>query len=303
MANGSRHAAYLIPEVTYGTTPATPNMSAIRHTGFSLGLAKKTLQSEELRADRQIADFRMGTQEVGGSIDFEPAADATFEALLEAALGGTWATDTLKAGVTRRSFSMLRNFSDMLAATKPWHMFTGVEIGGFKLNAVANAMVKGSFSAIGQGMALSTTMPTGAVLGAPTTTSPMDSFSGTLTEGGSVIAVITEVDLSLENGIDTRFVLGSKNTIRPGIGRSNLSGKISAYFEDSALVDKFINEDNSSLQFVIAAGANSYTFNMGKIKYTGGQPDVKGEGSITLSMPFQAVYNPSDVSQIVVTKA
>lgn len=302
MSDGSRHAAYLVPETVYATTPTTPSMLAIRHTGFTLGMMKKTLQSTEIRADRQIADFRMGSQQIGGAIDFEPAADATFEAMLEASLCGIWAGSELKADVVRRSFSVLRYFSDMASGGKPYHLFTGVEFGGFKLKCTADAMVTGSFSVLGKSMALSTTAPAGATLGTPSVTSPMDSFSGALTEGGSTLAVVTEVELSLENALAPRFVVGSKTTIRPSIGRSNMSGKMTAYFEDSSLVDKFINETSSSLQFVLTAGANSYTFKLGNIKYTGGQPDVKGEGPITLAMPWQAVYDPDDLSQIVITK-
>ena len=60
MANGSRHSMRYVAEATYGTTPATPAFKPIRHTSTTLGLSKESLQSEEIRDDRQIADFRHG---------------------------------------------------------------------------------------------------------------------------------------------------------------------------------------------------------------------------------------------------
>ncbi len=67
---------------------------------------------------------------------------------------------------------------------------------------------------------------------------------------------------------------------------------MTAYFENSRLLDKFITETASSLTFQVQdPSANSYTFTLPNIKYTGGQPDVSGEGPITLAMPFQALYD------------
>jgi len=39
-----------------------------------------------------------------------------------------------------------------------------------------------------------------------------------------------------------------------------------------------------------------------KLKYTSGQPDVSGEGSVTVSMDFQAIYDSTSASNIVITR-
>lgn len=374
MANGSRHSMRYVAESTYGQTPATPAFKPIRHTGTTLGLSKESLQSEEIRSDRQIADFRHGAYQVGGDINFE-LSFGSFDDLLEAVTLGTWvpnattgaqslsaavgsfaraagsfitdglavndvivssgfatagnngrfritaltatsATVTplegqtmavdaaaagrtlstlrakLKAGTTRRSFSVERFFGDILTADKPYHRFTGVELNTMALAISANAMITGTFGTVGQNMTTGTTAIAGATYANPTTTSPLDSFTGTLNEAGTPIAVITEIQLNLENGLEARFVVGSKQSILPSIGRSNCSGTITAYFENSLLLDKFINETESNIVFELPDGAgNKYVFTLPRIKYNGGQPDVEGEGPITLSMPFQALLD------------
>ena len=63
-ANGSRHSMALVAESVAGTTPATPVFTPIRQTGTTLALTKETIQSQELRADRQIADMRHGNKQV-----------------------------------------------------------------------------------------------------------------------------------------------------------------------------------------------------------------------------------------------
>ena len=205
----------------------------------------------------------------------------------------------LKAGTVRRSFTVERFFGDILTVDKPYHRFTGVEFNTLALAISANAMITGTLGVLGQNMTTDTVIVPGATYAAPTTTSPLDSFTGTLNEAGTPIAVITEIQLNVENGLEARFVVGSKASIRPSIGRSNCSGQITAYFENSLLLDKFINETESSIVFELPDGAgNKYVVTLPRIKYNGGQPDVKGEGPITLSMPFQALLDATTQTNI-----
>lgn len=385
MADGSRHSMRFVPEVTYGVTPATPVFDIIRHTGTTLGLSKEALQSEEIRDDRQIADFRHGARQVGGDISIE-LSYGSFDTILEATLLGTWVANTttdsqslsaavgsfnraagsfitdgfavndivvssgftkagnrgrfritaltatamtvtalqgqtmeveaaaagrqidslrakLKAGTTRRSFTVERYFGDILTADKPFHRFTGVEFNTLQLQINANAMITGTIGVIGKDMLTDTVIVTGATYNPATTTSPLDSFTGTLNENGTPIAVVTEIQLNLDNGLDPRYVVGSKTTLRPSIGRSNCSGQITAYFENSLLLDKFINETESSILFNLPDGAgNNLKFTLPRIKYNGGQPDVQGDGPITLSMPFQALLDSATGTNLIIER-
>lgn len=386
MADGSRHSLRYVPEVTPGVTPANPTFKIVRHTGTTLGLSKETLQSEELRDDRQIADFRHGARQTGGDISIE-LSYGSYDDILEALLGGTWGTSPtsgeqslsatseafvraagsfitdgfavgdiaktsgfttpanngtwsitaltalsmtvsrigtgagptveaagagrsvsggtgrLKAGVLRRTFTLERFFADMAAANKPYHRFTGVEFNTLALTIAANAMVQGTIGVLGLDNVLSTTPIAGATISAASTTSPLDSFTGKLLEAGVEIAVVTEITLNLDNGMAPRFVVGSKTSIKPSIGRSNVTGQVTAFFEDSSLLDKFINETTTSLKFNLPdADGNAYTVTIPRLKYTGGQPDVSGEGPIVLSMPFQAILDPVSGTNLIIDR-
>lgn len=82
IATGSRHSMAYIEETVYGTTPATPKFTHIRHTSTSLALTKETIQSEELRSDRQISGFKHGNKQVGGDVSIELSL-GSFDDLLE----------------------------------------------------------------------------------------------------------------------------------------------------------------------------------------------------------------------------
>jgi hypothetical protein len=300
MSDGSRHNLYAVPEAIYGTTPTTPALEQIRVKTCTLGLSKDPLESEELRSDRQIADFRLGSNQVGGDITFEMSY-GSFDTILESALMGIWEVDQpsagidrLRVGVERKPFSFLRHFSDILSADKPFYLYTGCEISTLSLAISANSMITGSMSILGSGQTISIAAPAGATYPPVSTTIPLDAFTGSLKENDITIAVITEIALTLENGLEPRFVVGSKNTIEPKTGRARLSGSVTAYFENSTLVEKFINETESSLEFELPdAAGNLQTYVIPRIVYTGGKPDVTDEGSIMLTMPFQALLDPA----------
>ena len=112
-ADANRHGLYVIEEGTYNTTPTAPAFDVLRNTGCTLALSKDTFMSEELRPDRQIADYRHGNKQVGGAISFE-LSYGTFDKLLKAALQSeAWAAkdgtpleaDTISASSTDNSFN------------------------------------------------------------------------------------------------------------------------------------------------------------------------------------------------------
>jgi hypothetical protein len=302
-ATGSRHSMGYIVEATYGETPSTPAFEDIRHTSCSIGVSKNSIESAEIRPDRQIAYLRHGNKSVSGDIGIE-LSYTSFDDFIEAVFGGAWDIDSpsvgideLKAGTTRRSFTIERKFANL--ATPEYHRFTGSEINTFSLSVAPDAMITGSFGVISQDGSIDTAIISGATYPDPIDTEPFDSFSGSILEGGSSIGTVTSLELSLENGLNPLFAVGSNVTAEPIIGKSRLTGTLTAYFQSKTLLDKFLNETASTLVFsLVDPDGNEYTFNMPNIKYTGGQPDVEGEGEVTIALPFTALYDSAEGSQI-----
>lgn len=300
-ANGAQHSLHYIAETTYGTTPSTPAFSPIPHTGTSLAVSKDAVESEKLRGDRMVEDFRHGNKTVGGDITCELEYEA-FDDLLEAVCCGTWATDVLKAGTTRRSFSIQRKFGDI--ATPEFHTYKGCEFNTLAISVSPNAMVTTTFGVIGKDLTLATSAITGSTFGADVGNSPFDSFTGSISEGGSSIATVTSIEFTLENGIEPLFSVGSQTTNRPSIGRSRVTGTLTTYFDSKTLYEKFLNETTSSITLTLTdLDGNSYEFDFSNVKYNSGQPDVSGEGTVTVAMDFIALYDGTDQSQIKITRS
>ena len=301
IANGAQHSLHYVAEVTYGTTPSTPSFKPLPHTGTTLAITKDAVESEKLRGDRQVEDFRHGNKTVGGDITAELEYGA-FDDFLEAALCGTWTTDVLKAGTTRRSFSIQRKFADL--ATPEFHTYKGCEINTLSLSVSPNAMVGVTFGIVGKDLTLATAAIAGSTFAADAGEVPFDSFTGSITEGGSSIATVTAIEMALENGIEPLFSVGSQTTNRPAIGRSRLTGTLTTYFESKTLYEKFLNETSSSIVLTLTdVDGNDYIITIPNVKYNSGQPDVAGEGAITIAMEFVGLYNSSDASQIKIERA
>ena len=87
MASGIEKKVVLAPQAIKGTCPAANLTTAqyLRRVTSSLNVTKETYQSNEMRADRQISDFRHGVQSVEGSISGE-LSPGTYPKLMAAIL-------------------------------------------------------------------------------------------------------------------------------------------------------------------------------------------------------------------------
>jgi len=301
-ARGSYHGLSYVTETTAGTTPGSPTMRAFRYTTVGLALSKTSFQSNEIRSDRQIADLRHGVKQTGGPIGFELTYTTGIFDFFSAALFGTWTTaasPVLKAGTTAKSFTIERRFTGL--ATPQYHVFTGQYVNQLDLTLPTDGMVTGSFGMMGMDFSTSTT-----TLGAPAaenSNSPFDSFSGSFTEGGTANGVITEVRLTVNNNMQHVFVIGSNSAAAVLDGRCNVTGSVSAYFQDSTLFNKWLNETETSLNVSLQdPDGNAFALFMPRVKYSGGDNPVNDEGPIVMNMPFQALYDSTTGTALQITR-
>lgn len=299
IANGANHQLAYVAETVAGTTPALPVFKIIPHTGTTLGTTKDAQTSANL-GGRQIKCFKHGNVAVQGDTSHEVTYGAHDE-LIEAALCGTWATNTLKAGVTRRTFTVERFFPDADSAT--YIRYRGAEVNTMNINVAPNAIPTITFGWIGVDQDPTNVLFTGATYTPDASACPFDSFTGVVSEGGVSVGVATQLQLTLENGIEALYAIGDNAAIGKSIGKSNVTGNMTIYFENATIMNKFLANTESSIEVTLTGSAGSLTFDVPRLSFTSGaQPDVSGDGSVTLAVNFQGLYDPTDASNIVVTR-
>lgn len=297
-AQGSRTQLAYVPEVTYGTTPATPAMISVPFNTHTLDLTKTRVQSAEITPDRMPRIDRHGQRTVSGDIVVE-MRPADYDWLLEGALFGAFSTNVLNTGTTVKSFTIEDGALDITQ----YRGFTGCMVNTMQMSIAPNQMTTATFGIIGKNMTQGTT-PLDATLTAASGSEPFDSYSGSISEGGSTIAYLSAIDFTLNNNLNPAFVLGSTTNAQMEFGMSTLEGTLTAYYQDKTLIDKFLNETESSLSIVLddrVAGLN-YTLLMPRIKINGAAVPVSNPASRLLTIPFVALRDSSTGTQLRITR-
>lgn len=127
-------------------------------------------------------------------------------------------------------------------------------------------------------------------------------FQGTIEEGGSQLAIVTEASLNVDFGLD-----GNNYTIGGGGYRTELpegylqvSGSIKAFFKDTVLLNKAINNTKTSLNFKFTNGAHSLGFKMEEVIIQQTSPGIESEKGIMINLPFKAFYNNGTGGSVIV---
>lgn len=235
---------------------------------------------------------------IGGSDGDVIVDDAAGESVTIATI-----TQRIKLGTTRHSFSLLRYFSDLDSGDHPYHVLLGQEVSKVAFSAKAGDKIMATWSFIGRDASAPTsTAPSGSTYGSESTNRILDAFTGSISEGGSEVGIVTEFNLTIETGIAAeRFVIGTDLMNRPNLGKFKVSGSMTLYFEDDVHYLKYINGTDSSAELSMDdLDGNNITITLPKFKYTGSAPDVSATGDITLSMPFEAYYDTTTSTSVMI---
>ena len=298
-AQGSRSSLSFITESTFGTTPAG-NFTNLPFSTHSLNLTKDRVAGTDIQADRMARVDRHGNRQVGGDIVVD-LRDGDFDAFLESAMLNTWATNVLKVGTTPKFFSI----EDYAADIDQARVFTGMSVSTMGISLAPNQMVTTTFGMVGKDMTMSATEKTqDAASGA----APFDAYSGDISignvGGAAAVAIVTALDFTLNNSYAPTFVIGDDSAPSLEYGRAEVEGTLTAYFEDAALINRFLNETETEIEVSVddPTGANSYTFQFPRVKINSADVGVDGPTSRMISMSFVALYDTTEETNLKITR-
>jgi hypothetical protein len=299
-AQGSRSSLAYIAETAFGTTPATPTFANLPINSHSLDLTKDRVEGNEIQSDRMPRVDRHGNKQATGSLEVD-LRKGDFDELIESAFLNSYVTDVLKVGTTPKFFSMEDAANDI----SQFRLFTGLSVSSMNVSIAPNQMVTGSFDMVGKSMTQSGA--TGSTGGAPTassTNAPFDSYSGTISDGGAGISIVTSIDFSLTNSFAPTFVVGSDSAQQLEFGRAVVEGTMTVYYEDETLINKFLNETESSISVTVndPTGASAYTFDFPRVKYNGASVPLQNPQSRLITLPFVALYDTTENTNLKLTR-
>jgi hypothetical protein len=365
-------------EEDLATAPGASGGQVLRRVSANINLQKETYQANEVRTDRQIADFRHGARMVSGSIAGE-LSPGTYKEFMEAVFRGTFeivptaitnvqATNLAMAAATGlctfgsgnaitlgvrvgsmfslgsttlqdtntvftvvavnsattftvrplpveqtadTTFTMTfvakklimpsSSFAKRKALIEVWaedldiaRLFTECRFNSMALNLPASNNANVTFGVMGRSMTVVSAGSAPYLTGptAATTTPVLASPNGYLVVQGAVVGVVTDLNINAELATDSSPVVGQ--LFRPEIflGRMNVTGSMTVYFEDAAFLNYFRNETDVSLVAVVRGPSNdlnAISIVLPRIKFGGADIQTQGEGGQLITMPFQAL--------------
>jgi len=198
-------------ESTYGTVPAAAASQALRRVTSDINLTKETYQSNEIRTDYQVADFRHGIRAVEGTVNGE-LSPLTYSDFMAAATRKAWAATS---ALTAVSVTIAAASSDWTITRAAGSYYTdGVKIGDvirLSVGTLNAANINKNLLVIG--MSSATVM----------TVQPLNG-----------VAMVAEGPIT-----GTTITVIGKKTWVPTTGHTNLSYSIEHWFNDLSLSEVF----------------------------------------------------------------
>ena len=128
---------------------------------------------------------------------------------------------------------------------------------------------------------------------AATTTGLLAAVNGLIRLGGSTLGVITGASIDFSMAMSADPVVGQNYVPEIFLGKSDVKGQLTAFFEDLTLLNYFKNETEVELLFYLTASSSSaadaMTIYMPRCKLGGATVDTSGEAGQSITMPFQAL--------------
>ena len=300
-AQGSRSRLAFGVESTFGT--AATSYTNLPFNSHSLNLSKERVAGNEIQPDRMPRVDRHGNRSVAGDITVD-LRDTDYDDLIESAMLSTFSTGVIKVGTTPK-FLTLEDYAGDIDQAR---LFTGCAASTMNVSMAPNQMVSATFGMVGKDMTISATEKTVAAAGVG---EPFDAYSGSLLVadvdgigGASALSIVTSVDFTVTNSFAPTFVVGNDSAPQLEFGRAEVEGTITAYFEDAALVNRFLNETESAIEVSVAdPSANTMTFLFPRVKFNAADIPVDGPTSRVVTLPFVALYDDTELTNLKITTA
>jgi hypothetical protein len=268
----------------------------------SLRYSRNLLTSKTIRASRNAQKPVRGNVDAAGDINFELAPQ--YGRLLhhifgsytaQTGVGGAY-NHTFKVGDLPAGMTIEKHFTDLSAPQ--YFKYTGCKVNNFKFTAKSEGFIDCTVNVMGakEVVGASAMDPAPVDLGH----TPFDGFGCTIKEANVALGVVTQIDFTLENGLDgnTYVIDGTGERYSMPDGVVKVTGNITALFDSMDLYNKALNNTETSLEITLTNGTGAGTAGNEKLVITMPEtifkpqaPVVSGPTGVMVELPFEAYYN------------
>lgn len=313
MAIGSGIGSWLgiKKESVFGTAVTVDRFYEFNSEGTKY--VKNTVVGQGLRNGGLVARAnRRVVTTLAGEGDFEVDMQTRGMGLLLSLATGSVPTGTSASGAYTYLFTPSDLISDSFTmqvcvpqygGTETYKTLSGCKVTNFELSVGAGDIAKAKFSLDSKGF---TTGSSTSAMVAYTNIATSNLFhfaQGSITDNVSTTyANIKDFSLTIDNSLKTdRYNLGSAGSKSEQIinGFRTISGKVTAEFTDTVLLDKFLADTTAGLKLTFTGATIGSTTELLSItlpacKFDGDSPMVGGPGVVDVSFGFTVFDNGTD---------
>jgi len=307
VARGYKTQCLMDYESVFGTLPDAADRAGVilPINTFGLNVSRNKNTAQTLTGRRDPVEPFDGNTEVTGDV-VVPVDVNAFGYWLKLLLGAPTTTgsttythvykvsDTTPSGVVQCTYG---------TATESYGLFTGVKCSSMSMTVGGDEELTATFSLAGRDAAYSTTdYDSSASL---VTLKRLNNFQAALKKDGTTFATCTQMDFTIDNGLDTsiRTIGGQGMVYDIPEGIMSVTGTMSCLFTDTTLLAAAKASTEMALELDIAIDAsNSLSFKFPEVQLQYQGPTVDGPTGIMAQFPFVAYFaNSSDDSVVVAT--
>lgn len=200
---------------------------------------------------------------------------------------------SVRNGTTRKSYTIEKEFSDL---SNVFAVHKGCVVNGMSINAAVGSIVSGSFTFAGTTTSYpATTSGTGSEIAATANQSydPTDSIGTVWIDGVASTTCIRSLNLTTSNNTRNQNCLGSLYPSGVSLGTLDVTAQAEMYFNDTALLNKFIAGTPVSISYSFSdIDGNYLVIDMPEVYFSSGNVSGISKNSDTMnSFGLTAVYN------------
>ncbi len=208
--------------------------------------------------------------------------------------------DYILNGTTLTQYSLEREFSDISV----FEYFVGMAVNTLNFQLTAQSIVTATAGFLGFNSNINSSRFTGATTVAAPDETIVNTSSNVGRIGRSGVPItgpnfVLEATIEMNNGLRRQNAVASLGAIGVGVGEYAVTGTLNTYFGNKDLIDDVINNTETSLDFrfegstSIATTKRVVLFDLPRVKYSSGAPDVPGKNQDVLqNLGYQALRDP-----------
>lgn len=193
-------------------------------------------------------------------------------------------------GILKPSFTIEQNYDDIDLS----ELFIGMRVGSTAIRVQPNGMASASFDFLGRESRIvsAAQAPYFTAPQPETSTGILTGIGGSLRFGGKDRAVVTGIDMNVNNNLSAPPVVASKFVPEIFYGRSVATGTVTAFLEDESLIGAFLAETEVEIGCILPGAlpnADFLSFHANRVKLMGAQKQIGPEGGVIVTFPWQAL--------------